>query len=333
MEEKTAAVQKTEKVKKTGKPISRKVRIIVSLCVVAFIVIVTNPGLLPFLPEELTSGMTAFMEDLFGDVGKLADMVSFRWVTVFQLIIMIALLLVVREIANWALEKYNPTGSRAKTMKNLAVSALKYLLTLVGFFWGLSIIGVNVSTLFASVGILALIIGFGAESLIADVITGLFIIFENQYNVGDYIELDGYRGKVVNIAIRTTNIEDAGGNVKIFNNSDLRNVINLSSETSYSICDIPVPYEADLEKAEAILEKLCKEIAQEEPEVFRTVPVYQGVQSLDSTYVCLRIVAAVREEDRYQAARLLNRKMKIGMEKAGMGVPHEKLFVNNGKEA
>ena len=100
---------------------------------------------------------------------------------------------------------------------------LKYIAGIVILCWGLSIIGVNVSTIVASVGIIALIVGFSAESLIADVVTGAFMIFENQYNVGDIVEVDGFRGKVTNIGIRTTSITDTGDNVKVINNSAMRN--------------------------------------------------------------------------------------------------------------
>ena len=328
MEEKNnAPVQEApaaEQIKKEKMPKKRVLRVVVCLCVIAMIVLITNPTMIPFLPEETAKGLSAIMQDLFGDVGKLQDMVSFSWVSVFQLIIMVALLLVIREIANAILERIHPSTNRGMTMKDLFSSALKYILTLVGFFWGLAIIGVNVSTLFASVGIMALIIGFGAESLIADVITGLFMIFENQYNVGDIIEMDGYRGTVVNIAIRTTSIQDNDGNIKIFNNSDMRNIINQSSDSSYSVCDVRIPYEADIENAEQVIDKLCKELLEEHPDVFLTQPVYQGVQELQKADVMLRIVAEVKEQDRFDAARMMNRKMKIGLEKSGITASNKK---------
>jgi small conductance mechanosensitive channel len=175
---------------------------------------------------------------------------------------------------------------------------------------------------------MALIIGFGAESLIADVITGLFMIFENQYNVGDIIELDGYRGTVVNIAIRTTSIEDSGGNIKIFNNSDVRNIINLSADSSRAVCDIPIPYEADIDKAEKVVGVLCQELVKEYPEVFKQAPECVGVQALADSAVVLRVVAQVEEENRFSAGRLINKKMKSGLEKAGMGAPYAQIVVH-----
>lgn len=303
-------------------PATRKKRVILYLVAVVLILIVTNPTVIPFMPEFITAPVQEFIHGIFGNMNDVAEMVKLDWSALFQLVIMAILLLLVREVCCWLLEKYNPKTPRATTMKNLIASALKYILAFVAVFWALSILGVNVSTLFASVGVMALIIGFGAESLIADVITGLFMIFENQYNVGDIIELDGYRGTVVNIAIRTTSIEDSGGNIKIFNNSDVRNIVNLSADSSRAICDIPIPYEADIDTAEKVAVTLCDELTKEHPDVFKVVPECVGVQALTDSAVVLRIVAQVDETNRFAAARLINKKMKTGLEKAGMGVPH-----------
>ncbi len=319
-------VETTEKKEKSQE--TRKGRVVKYLIIMAAILLITNPGLIPFLPAGISSAMTRITSGLFGDVDKISNVVKINWINIFQLVLMILMIMVCQELITWVLEKWNPEAKRAKTIKYLLDSSLHYLFALVGIFWGLSIIGVDVSTIFASLGIVALIIGFGAESLIADVVTGLFIIFENQYNVGDVIELDGYRGTVVSIAIRTTSLMDAGGNVKVINNSDMRNIINQSSANSRAICDMPIPYEADIEKAEAELEKLFDELVKEYPEVFTERPTYSGVQQLADSAVILRIVAVVEETNRFHAARLMNRKFKIGLEKAGMGCPYTQVVVH-----
>ena len=306
---------------------SRLRRVVKYVIVIAVILGMTNPSVIPFLPSKLSSALTGFTSDLFGDVNKITNMVKFNWVSLFQLILMVLMLLVCQEAVTWLLEKWAPTAKRAKTMKYLLDSSLHYLLTIVGVFWGLSLIGVDVSTIFASLGIVALIIGFGAERLIADMVTGLFIIFENQYNVGDVIEVDGVRGTVVSIAIRTTSL-DVYGNIKVINNSDMRNIINQSSKNSRAICDMPIPYEADIEKAEEELDKMFDELVKEYPDVFIERPSYSGVQQLADSAVILRITAQVVEDNRFKAARIMNRKFKIGLEKAGMGCPFTQIVVH-----
>lgn len=214
----------------------------------------------------------------------------------------------------------------------LISSILDYLAGIVGIIWGLSIVGVNVSTIFAGVGILALVISFGAESLIADVITGIFLVFDNQFNVGDIIELDGFRGTVMQIGIRTTYLKDAGGNVKIVNNSDIRNVLNRSAASSIAYCDISIAYSESIEEAETALLRLLPGIKEKYPDVFLQTPEYVGVQSLGSSAVDLRVVAEVREEDVYLAPRLLRRELKIGFDEAGIEIPFQQVVIHNARE-
>ena len=319
--------KETQKPAKEKIALPRKKRVIIYLVAVLVILLLTNPSVIPFMPESVAAPMQEFMTGTFGDMNAVADMITLNWSVLFQLAFMAIILLLLRELCAWLTEKYQPKTPRAATMKNLFTSAMKYIFAFVAIFWSLSIIGVNVSTLFASVGVMALIIGFGAESLIADVITGLFMIFENQYNVGDIIELDGYRGTVVSIAIRTTSIEDSGGNIKIFNNSDVRNVVNLSTDSSRAVCDIPIPYEADIDEAERVIAALCDELCKEYPTVFEKKPACVGVQALADSAVIMRIVAHVDEEDRFSASRLINKKMKTGLEKANMGAPYSQLVI------
>ena len=111
-----------------------------------------------------------------------------------EIIIAVAFIMVLGNVALMLLGIYRKKSGRVGTMATLISSIVKYAMILIIFCWVLSIIGVDVSTIFASIGVIALIIGFGAESLVADLVTGIFILFENEYNVGDIIEVDQFRG-------------------------------------------------------------------------------------------------------------------------------------------
>lgn len=218
---------------------------------------------------------------------------------------------------------------RGMTMITLASSLIQYTAALVALCWGLSILGVNVSAIVASVGVLALIVGFGAESLIADVITGVFMLFENQCNVGDIVEVGGFRGTVQKIGIRTTCVVDGGGNVKIINNSEMKNILNRSDKASYAVCDIGIPYETDLEALEEQLPILLDAISAKYPDLISETPRYLGVQSLDSSSVVLRFTAAVSEENIYAAQRKLNRELLLGLRRLGVECPFPQLDVHS----
>ena len=112
--------------------------------------------------------------------------------------------------------------SKGITIAQILGSFLKWALAIASILVILALWGVDTTALVASAGVLTLVVGLGAQSLIADIIAGLFIVFEEEFEVGDIIVLDGWRGTVVEIGIRTTRVQDAGGNIKIVNNSEIK---------------------------------------------------------------------------------------------------------------
>lgn len=206
---------------------------------------------------------------------------------------------------------------------------MKYFAFLCILCWGLTILGVNIATITASVGVLALIVGFSAESLIADIVTGTFMLIENQYNVGDIIEVNGFRGTVTSIGIRTTCITDAGDNVKIINNSEMKNILNRSDNYSRSVCDISIPYETDIEQLEEQIPDLLNEIFESHQESMKTVPVYLGVQALQDSGILLRFVVEVDEKNIYSVIRTMNHDLLLGFRKLGVECPFPQIDVHN----
>ena len=224
---------------------------------------------------------------------------------------------------------FKPKAHRGRTLVTLLSSLTRYVAALVILCWGLSIFGVDVTTIVASVGVVALIVGFGAESLIADVVTGIFMLFENQYNVGDIVEVNGFRGTVKEIGIRTTQIIDTGKNVKIINNSDMKNILNRSDNASIAVSSIDVAYSTDLEELEKKLPKLMAEIYQAHTDIMLSEPKYLGVQELGASGVTLKFMVEVTEENIFSAPRVLNRDLLIGFKKLGVEIPFPQLDVHN----
>ncbi len=311
---------------KKNRPQPKKI-LLYAILLAAFLV-VTNPTLLPFLSPEAKQSIGSVWRSLFGDVDSIASVLVLNWATLFKLVAMVLLLILLTAIAGLILSHIHPRSGKARSAVTLLQSAVSYFAALIGIFWGLSILGVGVSTIFASVGVLALVIGFGAESLVADVVTGVFLVFENQFNVGDIIEVGGFRGTVEQIGIRTTYIRDAGDNIKIINNSDLRNILNRSAAQSWAKTDVAVSYNEDLERVEKVLAELLPKIRAKYPEVFPNDPVYSGVQELADSGVVLRIAAIVHEQDIYKAPRLLNRELKLGFDRAGIEIPFPQVVIH-----
>ncbi|MBQ3934203.1 MAG: mechanosensitive ion channel [Clostridia bacterium] len=241
---------------------------------------------------------------------------------------MVAAVLLVETLAVFLLGLPKPQNHRVRSILSIVSSMLKYIAGIVILCWGLTILGVNVSTIVASVGIIALVVGFSAESLISDVVTGAFMLFENQYNVGDIVEVDGFRGTVISIGIRTTCIADPGDNVKIVNNSNMKNILNRSDKLSRSVSNIAVPYGTDLEKLESEIPGLMEEIFNAHPDLMKNPPKYLGVQELAESSVILRFIVNVDEKDIYSGARLLNHDLLLGFRKLGVEVPFPQIDVH-----
>lgn len=249
--------------------------------------------------------------------------------TFLKLFVMIFGVVAVESLLVLVLSLPKPENHRVRSMLSIIISSIRYVAVIVILCLGLSILGVNVSTIVASIGILALIIGFSAESLIADVVTGAFMILENQYNVGDIVEVDSFRGTVTSIGIRTTSIMDAGGNVKIINNSAMKNILNRSDKPSRSISDIGIPYETDLEKLESEIPALLKQIYERHQDVMKDVPMYLGVQELADSAVVLRFAVNVDEQNIFSVARILNHDLFLGFRKLGVEVPFPQVDVHS----
>ena len=245
-----------------------------------------------------------------------------------RVLAMAALVIFVTGLLILILSALKPKSSRGRTMVTLISSMARYVAVIVILCWGLTLLGVDVRTIVASVGIVALIVGFGAESLIADVVTGFFMLFEEQYNVGDIVEVNGFRGTVKAIGIRTTLIVDAGDNIKIINNSNMKDILNRSDNLSRAVSDICIPYETDLEALEKKLPALLDGIFRARPELFLSAPRYLGVQSLADSAVVLRFVADVAEKDIFSGARALNRDLWLGFRKLGVECPFPQVDVH-----
>ena len=301
--------------------------ILLALALLAFLV-VTNPAIIPFLPEETKAAIGDVWGRLFGDVESIVGVLAINWASIFKLIAMVLLVVLAAAVTRVILDNLHPKSGKGKSGLTMLKSAANYLFALLGVFWGLSILGVSIGAILASVGVLALIIGFGAESLVEDVVTGVFLVFEDQFNVGDIIEVGSYRGTVESIGIRTTCIRDVGGNVKIVNNSDIRNVLNRSKSASFASTTVGISYSCDLEKVEKQLEKILPEIGEKYPDLFLETPTYSGVQELGASAVDLKFVAKVKEEDIFKAPRVLNRELKIAFDKNGIEIPVQQVVVH-----
>lgn len=263
-------------------------------------------------------------------VGFLDETPKFQWswMTFLKAVLILLALFAAEGIISYILGLLKPKRNRTRTLIALARNILRYVVILAAICVVLTIFNVDIATILAGLGIVALIIGFGAESLIADVVTGMFILIDNQYNIGDIIEINGFRGIVTDISVRTTMLTDVGGNVKIINNSDMKNILNRSDNSSRAVAEFPIPYETDLPALEEKIPSLLDTIYQAHPDLMKAKPIYLGVDQLADSSVILKFVVEVAEADIFSGARVLNHDLLVGMRELGVEVPFPQLDIH-----
>ena len=218
---------------------------------------------------------------------------------------------------------FNKT-QRAVTVSALVCNLINWLAAIIAVILVLSNFGVDTTAIITGAGVLTLVVGLGMQSLISDIVAGLFIVFENEFNVGDIITIDGFRGEVVSIGIRTTKLK-AVGNVKIFNNSDIRGVLNQTTEPSLAKTLIDVEYGDRLPEIEKIIKEHLGEL---------TIPgavdavSYDGVAALGASGVTLQFTCHCNESDIFAVNRALNGAIKNMFDEYGIGIPFPQVVVH-----
>jgi small conductance mechanosensitive channel len=218
-------------------------------------------------------------------------------------------------------------SNRSKTVLSLLDGFVKYACAIAIIIFVLKACGVDTTALVASVGVLTLVIGLGAQPLIGDIIAGIFIIFEDEYHVGEIVTINDFRGTVLEIGIRSTKLMDAAGNIKIINNSAVGDVINLSRELSLAIVDCDFPYDVPVELVETILKDNFPKIAENIPAI-KEGPFYKGVCMFKDSNVTIKIVAKCLEEDRFQVERDLNREYRRVIVENGIDIAYPQVVIN-----
>ncbi len=311
---------------KSKKKAAKRTRLLIATAVVVLLVLfLLNPDWLPFISQQ-TRDKIVELERTHFLIERSGQITSAHILT---LVLAICVIWFLYTVIKQILIAVGKRDRRAKTVTNMLVGAVKYLAVIVSVIWGLSILGVNSTAVLAGVGIIGLILGFGAQSLIEDIITGLFIIFEGKYSIGDIIVLDDFRGVVRDIGVRTTTIEDAGYNLKVVNNSDIRNFQNRSRNTSLAVCEVAVSYETDLRKLDKLLEKALPPLLEQHKDLYLTVPRLLGVTELADSGVNLKFVVDVEEENIFVANRALTKDIRLIFADNGVEIPFPQIDVHN----
>lgn len=301
--------------------------LILGLISLVLIILLVNPGWLPLSQETIAS-----IKELEQQHMLIQNSSMITGAKLLTVLLSFCILVFAYIVLKWILTAVGSGSEKSRTFTTLIIGLMKYIFIIAAFVWALSIIGVNTTAVLAGVGLLGLILGFGAQSLIEDIITGFFIIFEGQYEIGDIIILDDFRGTVRSIGVRTTVIEDAGGNLKVVNNSDIRNFQNRSKNKSRALSLVAVSYNTDMKYLEAVVREALPKMYAAHKDLYLSVPVYLGVEELADSGVTLKFYAEVKEDNIFAAQRQLNRDLLILFREKNIEIPFPQVDVHMKKD-
>ena len=269
-------------------------------------------------------------ETIFVPIEGQGEFVNYMMVSGFPAIIRTVQIIVIAAVASIILSllaKITFESKKTITITLLLLNLLKWIIAIVSVFFILAAWGADTTMMLASAGVLTLIIGLGSQALVQDILAGIFIVFEGDFQVGDIVIIDGWRGEVKAIGIRTTKLVDAGGNIKIVNNSDIRSIVNQTQELSVAKCYVGISYGERIEKVEKIIAENLSTIKEKIPAIVEG-PFYKGVTELADSSVNLLFVAKCKESDIYQVQRDLNRQIKIMFDDNDIGIPFPQITVS-----
>ena len=270
--------------------------------------------------------LDGFSYILLGDWQKGFNLFSFSYC-----LFLLCVLYVIQELLDQILYRIAKISDlKHETILLLLRNALKYACALVFLYFGLAKFGVDTRALWASVGVLSLMVGLGAKDLISDVIAGLFIIFEETYKIGDFVTVGSWYGTVKEIGLRYTKIEWYA-ETKIINNSAIREIINSDGDVGREKIKIPISPQADLLEIEKLFQREFPEIQKRIPGMIKP-PKYQGVSAFEENRTMLRVDIYCIPEKRFSAARKMNREIKLLFDREHINMPYPHVIVKEYRE-
>lgn len=216
---------------------------------------------------------------------------------------------------------------RVHTLQKLFKSAISYSLYFIGIITCLSLLGVDITAVIAGAGILSLAVAFGAQSIVQDLMSGLFIILENQYAVGEYVKIGSIIGKVEEIGLKTTKISTYNGEIMVIPNGKIAELSNYSRRAQRGFVDVGIAYEENIDQAISVIETACAQINQEFAEIIEEPATVLGVTDLAASSVNLRTTFTVFQWKQVPVERALRKAIKEALDQAEIEIAYPKVEI------
>lgn len=201
-------------------------------------------------------------------------------------------------------------GTKGETILRLLINLAEYIILFTVIYYTFLYFGIDTNGLLGAMGFVALAVSLGARDIVSDILAGITIVFEGEYQVGDIVDIGGYKGKVMEIGARSTKLMGQGDNVKIINNRDVKNVLNMTRFNSWYAMELNIASAYPLEKMEKLLQKELPAIGERMEEII-SGPVYKGVEAIGKGSFRVIILAECREDNFRWVQRQLNREIRL----------------------
>jgi small conductance mechanosensitive channel len=222
-------------------------------------------------------------------------------------------------------------NKRANTIGEVLKKIVKYVLYFIGIMMVLDMFNINTTSILATAGIGGLAIGFGAQSLVKDIITGFFILIEDQYAVGDYIRIESLEGIVEELGLRVTKLRDFSGDLHVIPNGTVQVVTNKSRGAMRALVKVFIAYEEDIERVSKIFESLCEDIKSNN-DALLDGPSILGITDLGESNISITIVAKTKPMEQWSVEREIRKKVKEAFHKENIKTPYPGRVIFGGKE-
>ncbi len=263
---------------------------------------------------------------------------KFQLALIIVPLIKVALGIIIFRIIKKIVKKMSFTKNNLKTTQKQKIETLKQMLInisryIIIILVGISIMsdfGINVKSILAGLGIGTAILGLAFNDLAKDLIAGVTIIAEGEYEIGDVIEVDGFMGEVIFISLRTTRIRNFKGATKVIANHYMDNIINYSANNSLAVVDVSIAYENKEEDIEKAFESLFERLNGNIPNATKKLELW-GVNELSDSSVIYRVVVETKPMQHIATERFLRKEIKKEFDKLGIKIPYTQIEVHNGK--
>lgn len=278
--------------------------------------------------DNLSQIVYRLLTDILGLSDEISGMIVIGIVVLIWIVIGVIANRVVASVIKKAMKVSN-NDPRTVTISKLITSILKYIVWFIIALLVLGQLGVDITPFIASAGVVGLAVGFGAQELVKDFIAGFFIIFEHTFDIDEVVEVDGFKGKVLGLGLRSTIIENWKGEVKTISNGSIGSIVNFSRNDSVGIVNFGVSYDTDLNKFKEYMEEFMVALFETHSD-FTGKPQFLGVTELADSSVNMRIIFTTKPMAYFGLERDIRSELVSFCAVKGIEIPFPQLVVHNG---